>query len=388
MLNSIEIKNINAIDHCIIDFEKAKYQYKDEMIFHDKLVNPVAFYGTNGSGKSSFLKAISQLIGLMINESDKLHGFISNHINLQKEINKAFNGKNKISERELINLYDRVRSSITLNFTLEDNNYIYHIETSQLNRITSEYLLSNNKSVFKRENNVYYYNKTNNIIEASLYPLIRKLANKEIYNDEKTYMAYNFLSNMSYIDDAKRYYQFKIAIEKSYLDLVVDKSKQVKEILSKYSSFPIYEICSRPNANIEGGKEYFAKIDISNGQFELPYAFLSTGMENQSALLSFVLTLPNDSVMFIDEIEDALHPMTILNFINVVKEKNIQLVFSSHNTFILQKLRPDQIYFANWKDGFSRYKKLSEIYPNIREINNIEKMYLSALFDEDINADE
>ena len=47
-------------------------------------------------------------------------------------------------------------------------------------------------------------------------------------------------------------------------------------------------------------------------------------------------------------------------------------------------LRPDQIFFANWRNGFSNYKKLSDIYPNIREVNNIEKMYLSNVFDEDI----
>lgn len=47
-------------------------------------------------------------------------------------------------------------------------------------------------------------------------------------------------------------------------------------------------------------------------------------------------------------------------------------------------MRPDQIYFANWKNCSSSYSRLSRIYPNIREINNIEKMYLSSLFDEAI----
>ena len=88
------------------------------------------------------------------------------------------------------------------------------------------------------------------------------------------------------------------------------------------------------------------------------------------------------------EIEDALHPLTIVDFLKVARERNIQLIFSSHNTYILQLLRPDQIFFANWKEGYSSYKRLSEIYPNIREINNIEKMYLSHLFDEDIKKND
>ena len=51
-------------------------------------------------------------------------------------------------------------------------------------------------------------------------------------------------------------------------------------------------------------------------------------------------------------------------------------------------MRPDQVYFAKWAKGFSNYYRLSKIYPNIREINNIEKMYLSSTFDEEMKEDE
>ena len=112
---------------------------------------------------------------------------------------------------------------------------------------------------------------------------------------------------------------------------------------------------------------------------------ISAGMKNQSLLLSIILSMPEHGVLFVDELEQALHPSAIKSFLKVVKEKNIQLVFSSHNTYILQLLRPDQVYFAKWDNGFSKYARLSKIYPNIREINNIEKMYLSSVFDEGIN---
>ena len=107
-------------------------------------------------------------------------------------------------------------------------------------------------------------------------------------------------------------------------------------------------------------------------------------MFKNSLLLSTVLSMPKNGVLIVDELENALHPVAILDFLNIIKEKNIQLIFSSHNTFILQHLRPDQIFFAYWKHGFSKYSKLSDIYPNIRQVNNIEKMYLSNLFDEEI----
>ena len=65
MLTKVQIKNVNAIDFCDVDFQKGKYKYLDNMIFRDKLVNPIAFYGSNGSGKSSFLKAILTSLKLM-----------------------------------------------------------------------------------------------------------------------------------------------------------------------------------------------------------------------------------------------------------------------------------------------------------------------------------
>ena len=45
----------------------------------------------------------------------------------------------------------------------------------------------------------------------------------------------------------------------------------------------------------------------------------------------------------------------------------------------------EEIYHQ-FKTGESTYKKLSDIYPNIRQVNNIEKMYLSNLFDEEISS--
>ena len=111
-------------------------------------------------------------------------------------------------------------------------------------------------------------------------------------------------------------------------------------------------------------------------------------MKNQSIMLSILLNMPQNGVLFIDELEQALHPTAIKSFINVIRSKDIQVFFSSHNTYILQLLRPDQIYFANWNEGGSNYSRLSKIYPNIREVNNIEKMYISSLFDEAIKDEK
>lgn len=381
MITGIEIKNYRSIGQTKVDFEKAKYKYLEENIFNDKLVNPIAFYGTNGSGKSSFLNAISEIISLLVQDSNSLRPFFPNAVNLELYANK----NRGIKKEE--DFYNELKSYIKILFDIDNDNYEYLLETSADGYITDEYLKVNAELILERKRNVSkFLNDENRKHEASLYPYLRNLANNESIENKYIKKAYDYLSNIAFVEASKHQFYTKATVEKSYLDMVVDKSAHVKEILKKYKEFPLYDITSTNDPL--GKKNYWVNIDLKEAQMVLPISQISDGMLNTSVLLSIVLTLPENSTLVVDELEDTLHPLTILDFFKVVKEKNIQLIFSSHNTFILQQLRPDQIFFANWKDGFSTYKKLSNIYPNIREINNIEKMYLSNLFDEEIKSDK
>ena len=366
MLTKVEIKNINAIRNSEFDFSKAKYQYKNNMVFNDEIVNPIAFYGTNGSGKSSFLTAISQLISLMADDPSQLRAFVP-HLRSTKKKDKFL-------------LQATEKSSIKLFFKIQKVNYVYFVETSIQGYISREKLICNNEEVFVRNKDIYSYNGNEKKVPSEMFPILRTL-NLET-NDQIIHLCYEFLSNIGFIDASKKTYQLKISLQKSYKDIIVENSNAIKAILSKYKEFPLYDVYSATNEL--GEKEYYVNIKHKSGELVLPWSVISSGMENQSMLLSAVLSLPENGVLIIDELEDALHPLSIIDFINAVKEKNIQLIFSSHNTYILQSLRPDQIIFAHWEEGYSKYKRLSEIYPNIREVNNIEKMYLSNLFDEDI----
>ncbi len=375
MLTKVEIKNINSIVEATIDFTKCKYQYKDNMVYNNKVVSPVAFYGTNGSGKSSFLTAISQLITLLTSEPTQIHPFIPHFRSEKVEEVKEHEGK-----EQKVNMITEETSSIRLFFELNKDLFEYFIETSIQGFINNEILIKNSEELFKREKDNYYYQGKSIEVVSKMFPTLRALDIDK--NDESIHLCYDYLSNIGFFDAAKRQFQLKIAQQKSYYDIIVEKSNETKEILSKYKEFPLYDVHS--SMNELGEKQIVAIINHNSGELVLPWSLVSSGMKNQSMLLSAVLSIPENGVLVVDELDDALHPITILDFISAVKEKNIQLIFSSHNTFILQSLRPDQIFFANWENGFSKYKRLSEIYPNIREINNIEKMYLSNLFEEDI----
>lgn len=382
MLTRVQISNINAIDYCDIDFQKGKYKYLDEMIYQDKLVNPIAFYGSNGSGKSSFLKAFLHLLRLLNSEPQKMGPFRMNRFYAIRKAKESSDKATKpFADADIENLLTSIPSAIKLFFELDLNEYEYYIETTLKGCITKERLIVNETPIFERDRNSYRYKEKNNQIAESLYPSLRKIA-ADNQEDEYITQAYNFLSGMGYIDAVKHDSFFKDVVERDYRDIIVEKSSMVKNILSQYREFPLYNFTSRTND--DGIKDYYIELKADDGYVSLPYYLMSSGMYSQSVLLSTLLSLPQNGVLFVDEIEDALHPITILDFIKVAQERNIQLIFSSHNTYLLQKLRPDQIIFANWKNGYSTYKKLSDIYPNIREINNIEKMYFSNMFDEEI----
>ena len=59
MLEKIIIKNVNSIDFCEIDFKKDKYRFLEDNV-RGSIINPVAIYRHNGSGKTSVIHSMEQ----------------------------------------------------------------------------------------------------------------------------------------------------------------------------------------------------------------------------------------------------------------------------------------------------------------------------------------
>lgn len=390
MLKSIYIKNINSIKECRFSFTKANYKFGDNNILGN-LVNPISIYGHNGSGKTSFLNAVQQFISLITFAPSMLSPFVVNQMLFESEIVKIRNNQ-KYNEENLI-------GTIAFEYDLDGSNYEYLLSTSRIKGIVKEYLKKDGNFVFEREMMSYTYQNKNFKFkdgDSLIVPLLRKLAPDEIDDDriQKSFSYFNSFAHIKLQDiNLGGYVTCSLFNNKDIFDLLVEKSKEIKDLLEEYKDFPIYEIKKnnniQPNESTKRLQEYRVEL-LDNDGFKvvLPFNMISNGMRNNSILLSLVLSMPKNSVIFIDELEYALHPSALETFIKIVQRKQIQLVFSSHNTNILQYLRPDQIYFAKWNKGYSKLLRLSNIYPNIREVNNIEKMYLASVFDDAINNNE
>lgn len=382
MLKRIVIKNINSIKEREIDFNKGNYKFGNENILGD-VVNPIAIYGHNGSGKSSVLNAIGMFISFFYFPVEALSPFTVNDF-LYQEYVKG----NKVDK-------DKIKGSILLDFKINDDSFTYFLETSLDNYVSNEFLKINGETYFQRLNKGCFYKGS--AFDAKDYsplvPLLRVLASIEI-TDTVVQTVFAYISSFTFVNlpfiNRGNFVISKLFNNININDLLVKKSDEVKELLKEYDNFPIYTI-KKNNVMTPNGlvaSQYSLVFDEDGFKKQLPLRMISTGMHNQSLLLSIVATVPPNGVIFIDEVDLALHPSTIKSFLKVIRDKHIQVVFTLHNTYALQMLRPDQVYFAKWSKGFSSYYRLSKIYPNIREINNIEKMYLSSVFDGAIEDNE
>ncbi len=101
----------------------------------------------------------------------------------------------------------------------------------------------------------------------------------------------------------------------------------------------------------------------------------------------WIEALENGYVMFVDELNNSLHPKLVGFLVSLFNNKktnpnNAQLVFTSHDATILNQkmLRRDQIWFCE-KDKFqiSHVYPLSDFRPR-KDYENLEQMYLSGRY--------
>lgn len=376
MLKRIVINNVNSIKTCEIDFIKGNYKFSEDNVL-GSLVNPIAIYGHNGSGKSSLLDAVKHFISLMVLPAESLVPFTVN--------NFLFEQFRKVKEERYL------QGDILLSFDLGDKSYEYYLETSRIdNRISKEYLKADGEIYFENEGGKYRYQGKDYRLEnpqiSKMVPLIRILGSLEIVDPiVQTVFAY-FRSfthvNVSCINRGALVTS-SIFNNTNIFDLLTGKSDEVKEVLKEYGNFPVYSIVKDDKLLPNGFVQPQCNVVLEDDGFEgkLPFEMASISMKSQSVLLSLLLSMPKGSVLFVDQADMGLHPSTLQSFIDVIKRSGVQAVLALHNTNAMQYMRPDQIYFSKWSKGSSTYYRLSKIYPNIRQVNNMEKMYVSTLFD-------
>ncbi|WP_323586752.1 AAA family ATPase [Aliarcobacter butzleri] len=157
----------------------------------------------------------------------------------------------------------------------------------------------------------------------------------------------------------------------------------LKEILLKtdtgISNIEIHEMINPETKE----KNYFPSFnyDIDGETKNLSYYEQSSGTKAlYSHLILYKLTLDMGGILLLDELDINLHPDLIpilLNFFESEKlnPKKAQLIFTTHNNEIMDRLKKSRIVLVNKEDNESYVYKLDETGEILRNDRSISKVY-------------
>lgn len=369
-------------------------------IKNQRILKSVAIFGHNSFGKTNLLTAIATMKDLIRSSSN-----IDYRVKVEPFRLNDFS-KNEPTKFEII-------------FLLKNMEYRYGFEIF-LGKIVKEWLFNKDINIYERLGS--------NFNEINIGEIYKEKYEKykEFTREEELFLSsmiksnvqdeikeiYNFLVNNILVmgnvkvnsnSSAKYIYTSKlINEEKIKKDDVVEALKtadlgiiqlDIKKKGIKLDELPetIKSNIKLDNPNIEEIEtveefllhNIYSKTGEKIGEipFDL-YELESEGTEKFYSILGpILLTLSKGSILFIDEFDSKLHYVLAKYLIklfnnNHINNKNAQLIFNTHNFYILKEglFRDDQIYFVD-KDRYGN----SSIYSmgdfkSIEEVSNSDKL--------------
>lgn len=420
MLEKIKLTNFKSFGNLEADFTSSLNKPK-------KLI---MIYGENGSGKSNFVSSILFLKNTF------------NTFSLQEYLNKIIQNdvineydeeliKNIIRNKK-VNLFDEIKNykmiesngnmSLEFTFTYNDNSSkeaIYKMEFDNQQIIFESFYCQLEKNL------VLAFEITNNEIHLNNSLFINKNYEKEIKDKiYKFFGKHSFLSilfneikqnNLKFINDS---------ISKSFLKAIeelgncsvwyknidhvemptnhnhilyhlsngmiekkeLNKLKELEEALNNYFTSLYSDIKGvHYELNEENNKIsytlYFDKI-INQNIRSIPYSMESTGTMKLLTLFLYInRCIVSNETVFIDEIDSGIHDI-LMNYLllNLEKEIKGQLIITTHNTLLLQKINPEYSYVINVDINGNKSLNCIKDFGRIQKNHNITTRYLNGVF--------
>lgn len=357
-----------------------------------RVLRSAVIYGANGSGKSNFISALLFMCDL-----------VSNSINYQPG-QGVFQARHKLSAEDSSSRY-------SIQFVRNDIRYAYGFSVKQ-NLIQDEYLYYFPKGrqvkIFERDRSgIRPGGRYKGMFDVSV----------SILKDNRLFLscAANY-SNVKEIEEAFMFFKTDIVVynpeinnwteysiklmqdndmmKKIFLNILRalgTGAKDVKVKLEKIKLADLPQELQLPDAlkSLLGTKEgNRIEAKVIYDQFEVDLMTEeSTGVKRLFQMICPIIDILNKGkILICDELETCLHESVIFQIVqlfqNYQKDKFAQLIFSTHDTSLLDSdlFRRDQVWFTQLNN-----ERATDLYSlveikNVRKSENLEKGYVSGKY--------
>lgn len=340
------------------------------------LLKTAAIYGSNGGGKSNFMRAMSFMEDLMrLSYSDSLK---------------------KEEERGQANYYFKLSSQtesqptlFEITFLSDNIIYRYGFEIKGFEIISEWFYKKNGKEVylFKREGNSFNINKTE---------FVDAIKHKDGVNNNVLFSSYLAQNNSKDIQPLLLFFMNMNVINGLDDTFYKNVTKALYKDAPKFKIWISYALrfleISQIGISNEGNLLAFHNKYDENSFItdSIPFAIEeeSEGTQKLIYLLGAVYdTLIHSKILFIDELDSKLHPNLSKKLLQLFQEfnhKGAQFIFTAHDVNLLDKdiLRRDQIWFVDRdRFGSSHLYSLSDFDAKVvRNSSDFRKKYLASTF--------
>ena len=363
MLSYIELTNFKIFKQKTrINFKATKYESLKDSNTKYGCIKTALFYGQNGSGKTSILKAISSLIEMIFRDV-------------------------KFAPTNICSFSKRKESTIKYGFLIDGNEIEYSFTININSDIKEEQLFVNKEEVFLRigtsAKTVFISNCEPQDIDSKvlfLKALKFRYGFKELAVLDKWF---NFLKNSIIVDEKTNIFKYSPEITNDsdiFNFLNNEGDKKINEFFEA-QGIP-YELISE-KVNVFGQTQLFVSLKNKVVDNKIGIHLESYGNRILLNYLIHILAVEKSGGMILfDEFGGGLHNKLnelLLRYMNK-NLNNVQTFICTHETNLMKTVltRPDQIYLVDFSQDGSFIKRASDFNP--REAQNIEKMYLAGVF--------
>lgn len=408
---SLEFENYKS-------FDKVNF---DLMLTKKKVKNLAVIYGENGVGKSTVISAIKNL-------RQSLDTRI-NRINFEKFTNENFDSIEKYRNKFVLppmsfgdifkdvptfDTENQTISKVKYNFCIDGKNGIYTL------RFNNEQLLNEKLEFTVKKNRGILFDISSNSFKINSILLKNKTLKRKIFDLLDLYWGnHSFLSiinemisqndiniNIIPINLTKiikcfssicildsKFKSFGSMVPSLLKGTVLDTKKTIESLNSAKDTIKYF--LNKMNSNIQNAEYKFDHLENGNLNYELflteringkllklSSSLASDGTKSTIELLPFLVNIMNGNVVAIDELDKDIHDLLLIRLVNEINNADIngQLIFSTHNTLIMDEINSKAIYCINSDINGKRTINTIDKFGRISDTSSISKLYREGRF--------